>query len=203
MGGGTTNLAAYGDKQIIHTAQIPIGGLHVTRNLAIGLSATMPHAERLKTLYGNVEMSRDDDREMVPVPIVGDEENQMAKVPRSMIVRIIRPRIEETFEYITDRIDAFGLDPGVGGNRIVLTGGACQIPGLGQMAARMFDRPLRLGRPAPLRGVPELASGLAFATALGLLSWAAGERGGPNFHLEKKDQQRRAWLSRFFRRQEA
>jgi cell division protein FtsA len=128
----------------------------------------------LKTLYGNVEASPDDDRELLPVPLVGEEDHQLAKVPRSMVVNIIRPRLEETFEYIKDRLDSAGLARAAG-NRVVLTGGACQLPGVREMAARMLSRQVRLGRPASLRGLPELASGPAFATAAGLLCWAAGD----------------------------
>jgi cell division protein FtsA len=174
MGGGTTSMAVYAEKQMMHTAQLAIGGLHVTKDLAIGLSTTLIHAERLKTLFGNVESSPDDDRELLPVPLVGEEDHHLAKVPRSMVVGIIRPRIEETFEHIKDRLDSSGLAR-VAGNRVVLTGGACQLPGVRELAARMLSRQVRLGRPAALRGLPELASGPAFSTAAGLLSWASGE----------------------------
>jgi cell division protein FtsA len=174
MGGGTTSMAVYADKQMMHTAQLAIGGLHVTKDLAIGLSTTLVHAERLKTLYGNVESSPDDERELLPVPLVGEEDHQLAKVPRSMVVNIIRPRIEETFEYIKDRLDTSGMSR-TAGNRVVLTGGACQLPGVREMAARMLSRQVRLGRPAAMRGLPELASGPAFSTAAGLLAWAAGD----------------------------
>src|ERR1700709_1364137 len=146
MGGGTTSMAVYAEKQMMHTAQFPIGGLHVTKDLAIGLSTTLVHAERLKTLYGNVESSPDDDREMLPVPLVGEEDHQLAKVPRSMVVNIIRPRIEETFEYIKDRLDSSGLGR-AGGNRVVLTGGACLLPGVREMAARMLRRQVGLCAP--------------------------------------------------------
>ena len=57
MGGGTTNVASFFENQLIHTAQIRIGGLHVTSDLAKGLSTPLAHAERLKTLWGNVEAS--------------------------------------------------------------------------------------------------------------------------------------------------
>jgi len=180
MGGGSTGIAVYADSQLMHTAMVPIGGLHVTKDLAAGLSTTQAHAERLKTLYGNVEASPDDEREMLPVPLVGEEaDNQLARVPRSMVVNIIRPRIEETFELVRDALDQSGMTRSAG-NRVVLTGGACQLPGLRDMAGRMLGRQVRLGRPATLRGVPELASGPAFATAGGLLAWAAGQ--GRGFH---------------------
>lgn len=174
MGGGTTSLAVFSEGQLLHTAQIPVGGLHVTTDIARLLSTTVAHAERLKTLYGNAAPSPDDERELLPVPLVGEAEHQIAKVPRSMVVSIIRPRLEETFELIRDRLDSAGLaqEPG---QRVVLTGGASQLVGARELAARILGRQLRLGRPRALRGLPELATGPGFATAVGLLAWSAGE----------------------------
>jgi len=173
MGGGTTGLAVFAEGQLLHTAQLPVGGVHVTNDLARLLSTPVAHAERLKTLYGNVQSSPDDEREMLPVPLVGEEEHQIAKVPRSMVVNIIRPRLEETFEMVRDRLESCGLSRAAG-NRVVLTGGACQLAGVRELAARMLGKQVRLGRPAALRGLPDAAGGPAFATAAGLLSWAAG-----------------------------
>ena len=111
MGGGTTGMAVFAEGQLLHTAQLPVGGVHVTNDLARLLSTPVVHAERLKTLYGNVQSCPDDEREMLPVPLVGEEEHQIAKVPRSMVVNIIRPRLEETFEMVKERLDSSGLTP--------------------------------------------------------------------------------------------
>jgi cell division protein FtsA len=174
MGGGTTGMAVFAESQLLHTSQLPVGGVHVTNDLARLLSTPVAHAERLKTLYGNAQTCADDDREMLPVPLVGEEEHQIAKVPRSMIVNIIRPRLEETFELVKERIDGSGLSRAAG-TRVVLTGGASLLGGAGEMAARILGRQVRIGRPHGLRGLPDSASGPAFATAAGLLAWAAGE----------------------------
>ena len=174
MGGGTTGMAVFAEDQLLHTAQLPIGGVHVTNDLARILSTPVVHAERLKTLYGNVRSCPDDEREMLPVPLVGEEEHQIAKVPRSMVVNIIRPRLEETFEMVKERLDKSGLTRAAG-TRVVLTGGACQLAGVREMAGRILNKQVRLGRPVALRGLPDSASGPAFATAAGLLAWAAGE----------------------------
>jgi cell division protein FtsA len=174
MGGGTTGMAVFAESQLLHTAQLPVGGGHVTNDLARLLSTPVAHAERLKTLYGNVQSCPDDERELLPVPLVGEEEHQIAKVPRSMVVSIIRPRLEETFEMVRTRLDASGLSRAAG-NRVVLTGGACQLAGVRELAARMLGKQVRLGRPSAVRGLPDAASGPAFATAAGLLAWAAGQ----------------------------
>ncbi|MBV9813725.1 MAG: cell division protein FtsA, partial [Acetobacteraceae bacterium] len=148
--------------------------VHVTSDIARVLSTPIGHAERLKTLYGSAQGSPDDEREMLPVPLVGEDEHQIAKVPRSMIVRIIEPRLEETFEMVKERLEGSGLGRAAG-TRVVLTGGASQLPSAREMAARILGRQVRHGRPATLRGLPESAGGPAFATAVGLLGWAAGE----------------------------
>ena len=173
MGGGTTNLAVFSEGNLVHTAQLPVGGGHVTNDIARMLSTPVAHAERLKTLYGNAEGSPDDEREMLPVPLVGEEEHNIHRVPRSQVVAIIRPRLEETFELIRDRLESAGLAH-ESGNRVVLTGGASQLVGAREMAARILDRQVRIGRPNAIRGLPELHDGPAFATAAGLLHWASG-----------------------------
>jgi cell division protein FtsA len=176
MGGGTTGMAVFAEGQLLHTAQLPMGGVHVTNDLARVLSTPVAHAERLKTLFGNVHSSPDDEREMLPVPLIGEEDHQLAKVPRSMVVNIIRPRLEETFELVRERLDESGLTRAAG-SRVVLTGGACQLGGVRELAAGILgkDKQVRLGRPSSLRGLPDSASGPAFATAAGLLAWAAGD----------------------------
>ena len=172
MGGGTTGMAVFAEGQLLHTSQIPIGGQHVTNDIARLLSTPVAHAERLKTLYGSAQSSPDDEREMLPVKLVGEAEHQIAKVPRKAVVGIIIPRLEETFEMVRERLEGFGA---VAGQRVVLTGGASQLQGVREMAATILDRQVRVGKPASVRGLPEQASGAAFATAVGLLFWAGGE----------------------------
>jgi cell division protein FtsA len=174
MGGGTTGMAVFAEGHLLHTSQLPIGGVHVTNDIARILSTPVAHAERLKTLYGSAQSSPDDEREMLPVPLVGEEEHQIAKVPRSMVVNIIKPRLEETFEMVKERLDSAGLGRAAG-HRVVLTGGASQLSGVRDMAHRMLGRQIRAGRPATLRGLPDSASGPAFSTTVGLLAWAAGD----------------------------
>ncbi len=172
MGGGTTGMAVFHEGQLLHTCQIPIGGVHVTNDIARLLSTPLTHAERLKTLYGSARSIPDDEREMLPVKLVGEAEHQIAKVPRTAVVGIITPRLEETFEMVRERLDSFGTSAGA---RVVLTGGASQMSGVREMAAAILERQVRVGKPMQVRGLPASASGAAFATAVGLLAWAGGE----------------------------
>jgi cell division protein FtsA len=174
MGGGTTSIAVFSEGHLIHTAQIPVGGWQVTNDLARVLSTPINHAERLKTLHGGVLAAADDEREMLPIPLVGEDEDHIQRIPRAMIVNIIRPRLEETFELIRERLEQAGVAKEAG-TRVVLTGGASGLIGTRELAARVLDRQVRLGRPRGVRGLPDTAGGAPFAAAIGLLAWGAGE----------------------------
>jgi cell division protein FtsA len=173
MGGGTTGMAVFSEGQLLHTSSLPIGGQHATNDIARGLSTSVSHAERLKTLYGHAQPSPDDERVMVAVPLVGEEDHELNQVPRSEVVKIVRPRLEETFELVKARLEAAGIAREAG-NRVVLTGGASQLSGARELAGRILDRQVRLGRPVHVQGLPEHAAGPAFSTAAGLLIWACG-----------------------------
>jgi cell division protein FtsA len=196
MGGGTTSIAVFADGQLIHTSQIPVGGWQVTNDLARVLSTPINHAERLKTLHGGALASTDDEREMLPIPLVGEDEDHIARIPRAMVVNIIRPRLEETFELVRDRLEQAGIAREAG-TRVVLTGGGSQLIGARELAARVLDRQVRLGRPRPVRGLPETAGGPPFSVAIGLLAWAAGE-GRPIVDVAPGPERPNGVMRRFF-----
>lgn len=172
MGGGTTTMAVFCDNHVVYADSVPIGGLHVTNDLARGLSTPLAHAERLKTLYGAAIVASADEREMVDVPLVGEEDQVQANpVPRSILTGIIQPRLEETFELVRSRLEASGFD-GVAGGRVVLTGGGSQLSGVRDLASLILDKQVRVGRPITLPGLPQNMAGPAFATAAGLIAHA-------------------------------
>jgi len=171
MGGGTTSIAVFQGGHLVFTDSVPIGGIHVTNDIARGLSTPLSSAERIKTLYGSVLISASDDREVLKVPLVGeDEDGATNQVPRSMLVQIVQPRLEETFEMVRSRLEAAGFDK-VGGRRVVLTGGAAQLQGVRDLAALVLDKQVRHGRPFGFQGLPEATSGPAFAACAGLLRY--------------------------------
>ena len=175
MGGGTTSVAVYFDTELVFTDILPVGGQHVTRDLARGLSTPVGQAERIKTLFGSCMPSPSDVRQVIEVPpIGGDGMADCVQVPRSMLVAIIRPRIEEIFEMVRSRLHDAGFDK-VAGRRLVLTGGACQLPGTTDLAGAILDKQVRIGRPIPVDGMPEAASSPAFTTCTGLLRRAVSE----------------------------
>ena len=175
MGGGTTSIAVFYDGKLVHADSVPIGGSHVTSDIARGLSTPLAHAERMKTLYGSAVPAPSDAHDMIDVPLVGEEDRAQANhVPRSILVSIIQPRLEETLEHIRARLEASGCDK-IAGRRVVLTGGASQLQGVQELAAGVLDKQVRRGRPLRISGLAEATGGPAFATCAGLLSYAVSK----------------------------
>ena len=172
MGGGTTTIAVFYENNVIFTDVIPVGGNHVTSDIARGLSTPLAHSERMKTLYGHVIAAPTDERELIDVPQVGEEENsESQQIPRSLLVGIIQPRVEETLELVRSRLELSGFDK-IAGRRVVLTGGACQLPGTRELASTVLDKQVRIGRPTHVGGLAEATAGPAYATCAGLLNYA-------------------------------
>ena len=173
MGGGSTSVAVFSGGSLIHVDSLGVGGAHVTADVARGLSTTIVGAERIKTLHGSAIASANEDREMIEAPPRGDDPAAGAvSVPRSLLKGVIAPRVEETLELLRERLKASGvpIDPGAG---VVLTGGASQLQGVRELAVRVFDRPVRLGRPRRAPHLADAASGPAFSAAAGVLHRAA------------------------------
>lgn len=171
MGGGVTSFSVFGGGKNLYTDAIPIGGMHVTNDIARGLSTSLANAERLKTLHGSAIATARDDQVMIEVPPLGEEDpDENNTMPRSMLVGVIRPRIEEIFEMIRSKIEINGASA-YAGKRVVLTGGASQLLGVREMASNILGKQVRLGRPRPLQGLAEAVSGPAFSTPLGMLEY--------------------------------
>lgn len=169
MGGGTTSIAIFSERRFVHAETIPLGGHHVTMDIARGLNCRLEDAERLKVMQGSVIATSVDDRDIIQVPAMGEDGDEGGhQIPRSLLNRIIAARVEETLEMLRERINASGYSSVVG-KRVVLTGGAAQLGGLTDMARRTLGRNVRIGRPLGVRGLPAAAKGPAFAAAVGLM----------------------------------
>ena len=175
LGGGTTKLAIFSGGNLVWTETLPIGGDHVTNDIAQGLSTPIASAERMKRLHGSPVDGGGDAEEIIEVPEIGPENGGSGtahQVPRAMLSRIVRARMEEIFEFARARIEASGLDEW-SGNRVVISGGASQTADLAGLAGRILDKQVRLARPLSLPGLAQAVSGPEFATCAGLLVYAA------------------------------
>lgn len=167
MGAGTTTIATFAGGRFVHASGFALGGQHVTMDLARGLGANIADAERIKTLYGTVLTGGSDARELMTIPSPGDERDPPQIVSRATVTNIVRQRVEEIFEMIRDRLadSPFASEPRA---RVVLTGGAAQLTGVVDLASRMLDRQVRIGRPLGLGRMPDEAKGASFAVPAGL-----------------------------------
>ena len=169
MGAGTTTSAVFLGGRFAHSDGFALGGHHVTMDIARGLNTSVADAEQIKTFYGSVLAGGSDERDMITVPPVSEDEREQPQfVPRSVLVQIIKPRVEEILEMLRDRLAASSFAAERRGS-VILTGGASQMAGLPELATRILDRPVRIGRPLGIAGLPDAARGGAFAAATGLL----------------------------------
>jgi cell division protein FtsA len=173
LGGGTTSISVFFDGNLIFAEVLPVGGSHVTSDIARGLSTSLANAERIKTLHGSAFSGPSDSRDLIAISHLGDDDGEgESQISRSVLSGIIQPRIEETFELVRDRLTDCGLGS-ISGRRVVLTGGAAQMNGARETAARILGKQVRIGRPAKLGGLAEAASGPSFAACAGLAIWAS------------------------------
>ncbi|MGH7167713.1 MAG: cell division protein FtsA [Nitrospiraceae bacterium] len=202
LGGGTTDLALFAEGSIRHTAVLPIGGQHLTTDLAIGLRTPQAEAERLKIRKGValVELAKDD--EMVEVPGVGDRPART--LCRKLVAEILEPRVEEMFDLVRREIMRTGYE-GILAAGVVITGGTSMLEGMLEAAERVLDLPVRRGVPNGVGGLRDIVSNPMYATGVGLILLArhhAGEleltgvRGGRR--VGRALGRMRAWMLEFF-----
>lgn len=183
IGGGVTSISAFRENEFVYGDVLPVGGGHVTRDIAQGLSVPIEKAEWLKNIYGDCLSDRVPVREQLDIVQTGEDgQEHSITIPRSMLTSIISPRMEEILELVRDKIVKMGLADSIG-RRIVFTGGASQISGLEELARRIFSADLspelrgdfhvRLGRPISVDGLADLTAGPVFSTAAGLLNYGA------------------------------
>jgi cell division protein FtsA len=173
MGGGATGLSIFMKKHMIYSDSVRMGGDHVTSDISKGLQIPLAVAERIKTRHGGLYATGMDDREMIDIGgDSGDWEKDRRQISRTELIGIMRPRVEEILEEVRATLDAAGFDT-LPSQQIVLTGGASQIPGLDGIATRVLGQRVRLGRPLRVQGLPQAATGAAFASAVGLCLFAA------------------------------
>jgi cell division protein FtsA len=203
MGGGTTSIAVFVEGHLVHADVVPVGGFAVTNDIARMLAAPLAAAERVKTLYGAAMGEMDAGADVVAVAQMGEEGDDAAlRVPRSMLTRIIQARLEEIFGEVQTRLRASGFDVAAG-RRAVLTGGACQLAGTRELAARILNKQVRIGRPATFTGLAAASAGPDYATAIGLLMAGATmppELLNPEIAIATGTTKQESWLSRLTRR---
>jgi cell division protein FtsA len=170
IGGGTSDIAVFSGGEIYYSAVIPVGGNHVTNDVAEGLKVGHPEAERLKTENGSalIDLVKEDD--VITVQQVGRDESR--KLRRRALVQIIEPRMQELFELIREELESaeclnripFGL---------VISGGGSQLRDVVEVAQHVMGLPVRVGKPQGIKGLNETLSHPMYATVVGLVQYGA------------------------------
>ena len=168
IGGGTTDIALFTEGSVVHTAVLPIGGTHVTSDVAIGLRTTLAEAEMLKVNYGHTVPASIPKEEMVEIHQIGHD--RVHYLARRQLAEIIAPRAGEILEMVRAEVRRGGHD-GFLPAGVVLTGGSSRLLGMTETARTLLELPVRIGAPNGTMGMTERVSGPAYATGIGLLRW--------------------------------
>lgn len=201
IGGGTTDLALFAEGSIRHTAVLPIGGQHLTTDLAIGLRTPQAEAEKIKIRHGIAlaELVKDD--EMIDVPSVGDRPPR--SLSRKTVADIIEPRVEEIFDLVRREVARTGYE-GMLAAGAVITGGTSMLEGMLDAGERVLDLPVRRGIPTGVGGLRDIVSNPMYSTGVGLILYArhhAGELDSGGIGSGKRNRmfdRMRSWMLEFF-----
>jgi cell division protein FtsA len=201
MGSGTTALAIYHDGMVRYTSVLPIGGNHVTNDIATGLRTAFADAEKIKQRYGLARAAMVAHHERIDVPGVSGKAN--GSVPRQLVCDIIEPRLDELFQLVAKEIEKSGYKDSVTSGA-VLTGGSMLMPGAVPMAEEIFGMPARLGNPTHVSGLVDVISSPVYAGGVGLVLYGmkredrAVYRSGDDTIISKVRHRMSDWLSEFF-----
>ena len=176
IGAASTDYAVYERGALIDCGGVPVGGDHITRDIAQIFGAPIKFAERVKTLYGSALVGAGDEHKLVDIEQIG-EARDIVRVSRAEISAVIAPRLEEIFELVEKRMPA-DASARHRVRRVVLTGGGSLLVGARETAERVLGLKARLGRPSPLVGAPDAATSPQFSVCAGLIQLAAKNKSG-------------------------
>jgi cell division protein FtsA len=170
IGGGTTDVALFRDGAIWHTAILPLGGDHITNDIAVGLRTPASDAEELKRRYGCALATLVSPEETIDVPSVGGRRPR--RLSRQILAEIIQPRVEEIFTLVARELARAGFqDAATAG--VVVTGGTSIMEGVPELAEAVLDLPVRRGFPETVGGLAEAVKSPIYSTGVGLALYGA------------------------------
>ncbi|RTI02177.1 cell division protein FtsA [Thermus scotoductus] len=169
VGGGTTEVAVFREGRLAHSSVLPLGGDHVTQDIAQLLKIPFEEAERVKRKYG-AALPELADPELVLE--INQEGGSLGEVPAPELARIIRPRLREILHLARQSVDE-ALGPlEIKVNRVILTGGSALLKGFDLLARQQYGLPVRVGKPHGVSGLTDVVATPAHATAVGLVRYA-------------------------------
>ncbi|MEA2627089.1 MAG: cell division protein FtsA [Candidatus Binatota bacterium] len=196
IGGGTTDLVVFHSGAVKHTAVLPVGGNHLTNDIATGLRTPFAEAEKVKQRFGCALSSMVSRDESIEVPSIGMRGPRV--LSRQILAEIIEPRIEEIFTLVGREITRAGFED-VLASGVVVTGGTTILEGVPELAEQVFHVPVRRGVPLQVGGLVDVISSPMYATGVGLILYGLRQssNGIPrNGHLWGRVRQRMGELLR-------
>ena len=173
IGGGTTDLAIFHNSAIRHTANIPIAGDQVTKDISIALRTPIREAEKIKLRYACALAKLASTEEIIEVPSIGDRPPR--QLARQVLAEVVEPRYEELFKLIQGELKKSGFEQMIPAGA-VLTGGSVKIEGMRELAEEILQVPIRIGMPANNIGLKNVTRDPIYATAIGLLYFGQKQR---------------------------
>jgi cell division protein FtsA len=180
LGGGTTDLAIFSNKNIKHTFVLALGGNNMTNDIAVGLRAPLAEAENIKKSYGTCISSSIGSDEMIEVPGMGGRKPR--KLSRQILGEILEPRVEEIFTLVQREIYRAGME-NVMASGLVLTGGSALLDGVTDVAESIFNLPTRQGKPRGIGGLVDVVNNPMYATGVGLVMYGARNQSANKFRI--------------------
>ncbi len=171
MGAGSADIAVFVNESIRYTASLDMAGNIITSDISkcLNVPVSISKAEEIKRKYGTCAISNLIEDETFPVPGVGDRGE--VQCSRKLLARVITARVAEIFKLLSDDLKKRHMDVIINGG-IVLTGGCCELEGIEAVAKKVFDKPVRIGRPKGMTGIQEAFQKPSYATGIGLLYYA-------------------------------
>lgn len=168
IGGGTTDVAVYAGGAVDHTYVLPIGGAHISSDIAYGLRSPMKVAETIKQRHGCAMVDMVEGNDTFEVPHVGGD--KVHQTSRRMLAEFIQPRVEEIFELVSRELIRGGYEDMLPAG-VVLTGGATLLPGVPEVAERVFGLSARRGAPRGVGGLADVVDSPVYSTGVGLVKF--------------------------------
>jgi len=162
IGAGTTNIVVIEDGEVQHVAVLPIGGINITNDLAIGLKTDLDIAEQVKIQFANLEETAKKGKVWVT------HESTKHDFDAEEVRMIVEARVEELLEYVDKELKQIHRSRKLPGG-IVLVGGTAKIPGIAPYAREKLQLAARVGKLEPLSGLIDTVAGPGYAAAVGLM----------------------------------
>jgi cell division protein FtsA len=169
IGGGTTDIVVFHNGAVKHTAVLPIGGNHLTNDIATGLRTPFADAEKIKQRFGCALANMVRREETIEVPSVGGRGPRV--LSRQILAEIIEPRVEEIFTLVARDVARSGLEDLLASG-VVVTGGSTILEGIPELAEQVFHLPVRRGVPLQVGGLVDVITSPMYATGVGLILYA-------------------------------